>query len=721
MSRQLLLFQFGPVQEFIAQARTTRDLWSGSYLISWMSAQFVARLRKDLCGDVEFVFPFIDSQEIPPALRWIEEDCSPGLAEHALLPTIPNRILAVVPGTWNALGMRNSIDAVFRYGSKSSAWRRISDSCFEFLDKAVAFSGEARELWPKQLEGFWQSTWQLGPLSSEEEQLAAFKKTPIGAQAAQNSSSSFGDWMPSYHLAAYRLDARRQTRVFDAWHGAPSREKDTLSGKEEAVIDRTWLGALACRFREDDAPEEVAKVCHLFRSQDLLAAPNAIKRVWHRAYLEKEQGFSKGVGSSAGDSYFNIPSVPGIAAAAWTEKAFEVPNGVFRSKLKGFVESTQRIGQYADLVFAKRRRREQPEDWMRRIDWQVFQESFWTTEIAEAVAAKNDRHRAVAEEGLTKLQSLFDETAVSRPERYFAVLSMDGDGIGQWLSGSKLKKPLDREFHGRLSSLLANASLGEAAYFDDPMAESPEVKKIAESHGKFFHGKVIYAGADDFLVLLPASEAIQCAIALRNHFAGTMSELSASPQFTISAGITIGHIKEPLQDMVQISRDELKRAKRDLSGDALALSLFKRSGETIEWSARFDSEILKLLEFFQGPETGQPRYRKLLNRPDYTPPISGRFPYALTEALAPLQNFAVDGPGKCPDFSKPLPLRADLNDGVLKLFQHVVFQQTDLTEPERKAFESLARATLAQICDRRPLQDFYNLFNIEAFLARRDR
>jgi CRISPR-associated protein Cmr2 len=32
-----LLFQIGPVQDFIAQARSTRDLWSGSYLLSWMN------------------------------------------------------------------------------------------------------------------------------------------------------------------------------------------------------------------------------------------------------------------------------------------------------------------------------------------------------------------------------------------------------------------------------------------------------------------------------------------------------------------------------------------------------------------------------------------------------------------------------------------------------------------------------------------------------------
>jgi hypothetical protein len=33
-----LSFMIGPVQPFIESARTLRDLWSGSYLLSWLTA-----------------------------------------------------------------------------------------------------------------------------------------------------------------------------------------------------------------------------------------------------------------------------------------------------------------------------------------------------------------------------------------------------------------------------------------------------------------------------------------------------------------------------------------------------------------------------------------------------------------------------------------------------------------------------------------------------------
>ncbi len=48
MSLTLLKLQIGPVQDFIAQARSTRDLWSGSYLLSWLMAAAINALFQEL-------------------------------------------------------------------------------------------------------------------------------------------------------------------------------------------------------------------------------------------------------------------------------------------------------------------------------------------------------------------------------------------------------------------------------------------------------------------------------------------------------------------------------------------------------------------------------------------------------------------------------------------------------------------------------------------------
>src|SRR5690606_15822490 len=54
MSAHLLLVTLGPVQDFIAQARRTRDLWYGSHLLSEL-ARAAARAIDE--GDARLVFP----------------------------------------------------------------------------------------------------------------------------------------------------------------------------------------------------------------------------------------------------------------------------------------------------------------------------------------------------------------------------------------------------------------------------------------------------------------------------------------------------------------------------------------------------------------------------------------------------------------------------------------------------------------------------------------
>ena len=57
----LLKFQIGPVQDFIAAARSTRDLWSGSYLLSWLVAAGIRKL-KEVGG--ELIFPSYETQPL---------------------------------------------------------------------------------------------------------------------------------------------------------------------------------------------------------------------------------------------------------------------------------------------------------------------------------------------------------------------------------------------------------------------------------------------------------------------------------------------------------------------------------------------------------------------------------------------------------------------------------------------------------------------------------
>lgn len=60
MSKYVVIFSIGPVQTFIASARRSRDLWSGSWLLSEL-AKACAKSLKD--SQAELIFPYVDKDK----------------------------------------------------------------------------------------------------------------------------------------------------------------------------------------------------------------------------------------------------------------------------------------------------------------------------------------------------------------------------------------------------------------------------------------------------------------------------------------------------------------------------------------------------------------------------------------------------------------------------------------------------------------------------------
>jgi len=58
-----LHFQIGPVQEFIAAAKSTRDLASGSYLLAWLTANAIKAITDEI-GPDNVIFPALRGQPV---------------------------------------------------------------------------------------------------------------------------------------------------------------------------------------------------------------------------------------------------------------------------------------------------------------------------------------------------------------------------------------------------------------------------------------------------------------------------------------------------------------------------------------------------------------------------------------------------------------------------------------------------------------------------------
>ena len=182
--KDLLLFQLGPVQEFIAQAATKEDLWAGSYILSslmWAGLEVIDN------KDENAVFPNLQDGTVARALV-------------AKIPTIPNRFLAYVPA---GEGM------VVAEKVKTAIRTRL---------KQLGAAAQLPEGGEDQLDQFPQMT-------------AAVLENPTG-----NFAGDDGD----YKRITRRMALRRNLRDFKPWcETAPlGNGKDFLSGKETALKDQ---------------------------------------------------------------------------------------------------------------------------------------------------------------------------------------------------------------------------------------------------------------------------------------------------------------------------------------------------------------------------------------------------------------------------------------------------------------------------------------------------
>lgn len=162
---------------------------------------------------------------------------------------------------------------------------------------------------------------------------------------------------------------------------------------------------------------------------------------------------------------------------------------------------------------------------------------------------------------------------VGAPIPYAAVLKADGDRMGALLSGAE-NADRARAISGALHRFASN------------------VRGVVRKH----RGHAIYAGGDDVLALLPLSRARECSEALACAFADSLDAVAtemnipADKRPTLSVGLGIGHVMEPMGEL----RARAERAEQAAKGDAtvtprnaLAIVLGVRSGAEIFWRARW--------------------------------------------------------------------------------------------------------------------------------------
>ena len=193
-----------------------------------------------------------------------------------------------------------------------------------------------------------------------------------------------------------------------------------------------------------------------------------------------------------------------------------------------------------------------------------------------------------------------DGTRIGAAVPYAAILQADGDRMGELLAQAKSAAE-SREISQALHRF-ANA-----------------VRDLVRSH----RGHAIYSGGDDVLALVPLPNAQACAQALALCFKENMQAVAhklgvAVP--TLSVGIGIGHIMQPLGSLLARAKRAEKLAKGNglpeekQQRNALVITLGVRSGGDIDWRTQWNDQVtLEELERF----TADYRARRLPSRVAY--------------------------------------------------------------------------------------------------------
>lgn len=216
---------------------------------------------------------------------------------------------------------------------------------------------------------------------------------------------------------------------------------------------------------------------------------------------------------------------------------------------------------------------------------------------------------------------------------------------GDWREILETKRLMSPAIHGFISKALGDFSLKLVRY-------------IVETRHP---GKLVYAGGDDVLALLPLDTVLEVARELRSAFSGEVKTNEAGEEFqvsfcdakagyvwlklpgeekprllatmgheaTASTGIAIAHYKQALDVTLTEVRKAEKAAKSQEDRNAFSLTFLKRSGEIMSAGAKWTYDqksidtVSVLLEF-------QGRFAK--------DEISGKFPYALREQAETLSR-----------------------------------------------------------------------------------
>jgi len=617
---EILHFSISPVQSFIGQSRRTRDLWSASFLLSWLTGVAMAKV---VSAGGRIAIPAVqdgDGHVTDPLMRAIQAGVAGGFDPRNVpfIGTLPNRFKADVPADFDPTLCVRAVNA---------KWSELAGKVQEYFlpvsiarakgrvpkDKRDNSNAQGKTLtetlWEQQVAKFWDIQWVQGP-----------------ADSSASRRADDGKWLDlrknwRHHIQPDQQEAGDACTLMPGWVELSGHVRSLYKDKQ----DEFWLAVREHlpNAHHGSGPDDPGPGHLSLRDDERLCAVAFIKRLWPklpRSQIEEVIGW---VPDDRTKSAGNWPSTAYMAALPWIKQVYRDGGNADQVKrCDDYVEALKRArntevseaktteGLFSEILNQIEGIASRP--YFATLDGQLFFE---------------DGLRAAAKEGLLRPTAVADLKAKLRAiepngmsSPFYAVLRMDGDSVGKLI--------------GENDQTATNATKVSRALG----AFAGQVRGMVDvQHG----GATLYAGGDDVLALLPLGRAFDCSQMLQAAYRKAMQDQQLAG--TISAAIVFAHFGLPLSFvMAESSRLLADVAKTQNGRNSVAVAVHKPGGMHLQWAARWDdiptghAAVATLLDLAnskfnpgaRGPNAGA------------TLPLSSGFLYRIRERWADLAGIA---------------------------------------------------------------------------------
>jgi CRISPR-associated protein Cmr2 len=202
----LVNFTFSPVQELIKASRKMRDFWAGSWILHYLSAKVAWKLALKYGADT-LLYPCLYQQPLidhwllakyPDFEQWIKQP----EAKQLLTAGFPNVIVMLLPNNGKDVDTTkdNPIYGAMQYAKQVllDEWKQLGNQSLEYLQSLEKWSKYWQNInpstWEYWLKAQWQTYWTAFPIGDPNADLTCSLRV-VQDRTKAETEQKFQDWV----------------------------------------------------------------------------------------------------------------------------------------------------------------------------------------------------------------------------------------------------------------------------------------------------------------------------------------------------------------------------------------------------------------------------------------------------------------------------------------------------------------------------------------------